>query len=120
MRIEVDNLHHATLLLGQQKEAELYLKALCDALGIKLANNPDLFYFRMNTFGIDNARELKLLSARKAIAGKKIFFISSLRLTLEAQNALLKTFEDPYPSNHFFIVAREEAAIEPTCTGELL
>ncbi len=113
------NLHHANLLLGAPDEAESYLRSLCDSLDIKLINSPDFFAFRMNTFGIDEARELSRLSVRKAITQRKIFFISSARLTLEAQNALLKTFEDPFPNTHFFLALREEALIEPTLLSRM-
>ena len=113
------NLHHANLLLGTTEEAESYLCSFCESLGIKLANNPDFFAFRIPTFGIDEARELSLLSARKALTGKKIFLIASARLTLEAQNALLKTFEDPFPDTFFFLAVREEALVIPTLRSRI-
>ena len=113
------NLHHANLLLGTPEEAESYLRLLCVGLGVKLINNPDFFVFRMETFGIDEARELRLLAARKAVTHRKIFLIASARLTLEAQNALLKTFEDPFPNTHFFLVTREEALILPTLRSRM-
>lgn len=125
-RVASNGIHHANLLIGSSEAAEPYLCSLCDGLGIKLANNPDFFAFRMETFGIDEARELRLLSARKAVttakagqAGRKIFLISSARLTLEAQNALLKIFEDPFPDTYFFLVVREEALIIPTLRSRL-
>ncbi|MFZ2484731.1 MAG: hypothetical protein WAW81_02225 [Minisyncoccia bacterium] len=120
------SLHHSNLLIGAPENAESYLRSLCKSLDIAIANNPDFFAFRMSTFGIDEARELRLLSARKAIAtasagqgGKKIFFISPERITLEAQNALLKTFEDPSTDTHFFLVVKEEASIEPTLLSRM-
>lgn len=113
------NLHHANLLVGAPEEAESYLRSLCEVSDIKLANNPDFFAFRMETFGIDEARELKLLSARKAITPKKIFFIAPTRLTLEAQNALLKTFEDPSPNTLFFLAVREDGLIVPTLRSRM-
>jgi hypothetical protein len=73
----------------------------------------------METFGIDEARELRTLAAHKALGDKKIFLITSARLTLEAQNALLKTFEDPFPNTHFFLVSREEALIKPTLLSRM-
>src|SRR3989344_7462 len=113
------NLHHANLLVGAPEEAESYLRSLCDSLGIKLANNPDFFAFRTETFGIDEARKLRLLSTRKSITGRKIFLITPMRLTLEAQNALLKTFEDPSPDTLFFLAVREEALIVPTLRSRM-
>ena len=105
------SLHHANLLIGGSEEAESYVRLFCDDCGVKVANNPDFFAFRMDTFGIDEARELKILAARKAITTKKIFLIAAERLTREAQNALLKTFEDPFPDTFFFLRTREEALI---------
>ena len=113
------NPHHANLLVGTPEEAESYLRSFCRSLGIELPNNPDFFAFKMETFGIDEARELKLLSARKAVVGRKIFFILPTRLTLEAQNALLKTFEDPFPLTFFFLSVREEGLIVPTLRSRM-
>lgn len=112
-------IHHAHLLLGAPEEAEIYLKLFCKDLGVRISNNPDFFAFRVDTFGIDEARELRILSTRGAVvprlclgqAGIKIFFIVPARLTLEAQNALLKTFEEPFPNTYFLLVVREEALV---------
>ena len=113
------NLHHANLLVGAPEEAESYLRSLCDSLDIKLANNPDFFAFRTETFGIDEARELRLLSTRKSITSRKIFLITPMRLTLEAQNALLKTFEDPSPDTLFFLAVREEGLVVSTLRSRM-
>ena len=113
------NLHHANLLIGAPEEAESYLRSLCDSWGVRLPNNPDFFAFKMETFGIDEARKLKLLSARKAISSRKIFLITPTRLTLEAQNALLKTFEDPFPNTLFFLGVREESLVIPTLLSRM-
>ena len=113
------NLHHANLLVGAPEQAESYLHSLCDCLGVRLPNNPDFFAFKTETFGIEEARELKLLSTRKAVTPKKIFFIAPMRLTLEAQNALLKTFEDPFPDTYFFLATRAEGLVVPTLRSRM-
>ncbi|MDO8590296.1 MAG: hypothetical protein Q7R69_03455 [bacterium] len=112
-------MHHASLLIGGAEEGELYVRSLYASLGIELANNPDFFVFKKETFGIDEARELKLLSARKALTNRKIFLIVPTRITLEAQNALLKTFEEPFPDTYFFLVTREESLIVPTLLSRM-
>lgn len=119
MGIALNNLHHAYLLVGAPEQARSYLDWLCDGLGLRLDNNPDFFLFRMDTFGVDEARELRILATRKAVTGRKIFFITPARITLEAQNALLKTFEDPFPHTHFFLIVREEALVEPTLLSRM-
>jgi len=113
------NLHHANLLIGTPEEAERYLRSLCNSLGIELANNPDFFDLKTETFGIDEARELRLLSTRKALSRGKIFLITSPHLTIEAQNALLKTFEDPFPNTFFFLAVREEDLVVPTLRSRM-
>ncbi|MBI2673716.1 MAG: hypothetical protein HYX23_00325 [Candidatus Zambryskibacteria bacterium] len=110
---------HANLLIGTPEEAESYLRSFCHSLNIRLSNNPDFFVFRTETFGIDEARELKLLSSRKTITLGKIFLIAPERLTLEAQNALLKTFEDPIPNTRFFLSVREEGLVAPTLRSRM-
>jgi hypothetical protein len=113
------NLHHANLLIGGREEAQVYLDELTSSLDFKLANNPDFFPFRMDVFGIDEARQLKFLSARKPLGACKIFLISPMAITPEAQNALLKTFEDPMPDTIFFLVIREQNLIEPTLLSRM-
>lgn len=113
------NLHHANLLIGTAKETESYLYSLCENLGVRLSNNPDFFTFRAETFGINEARELRLLSTRKFITTSKIFLIVPTYLTLEAQNALLKTFEDPYPETYFFLAVREESMVISTLRSRM-
>ncbi|MEX2014146.1 MAG: hypothetical protein WD896_02205 [Parcubacteria group bacterium] len=113
------NQPHANLLIGASEEAEVYLRALCDNSGIKIANNPDFFIFQTEIFGIDEARQLSTMAARKALGGAKIFLLIPARLTLEAQNALLKTFEDPFPNTYFFLGVREEGLVIPTLRSRM-
>ena len=120
------NLHHANLLVGTPEEAEFYLRSLCGDLGIEFPNNPDFFILKAETFGIDEARELRVWSTRKAVtlartgqASSKIFLIMPARLTLEAQNALLKTFEEPFSNTYFFLSVREESLITPTLCSRM-
>ncbi len=114
-----NNLHHANLLVGREEESEAYLKDLLGALKFSRANNPDYLAFRHETFGITEARELRSLALRKAFGERKIFFISSSHITPEAQNALLKTFEDPTPDTLFFLRVREEGVLLPTLLSRM-
>ena len=106
--------HHANLLLGSAPAAESYLRKFFD-----LKNSPDFVVFRESTFGIDEARKLSDWASRKAFGDKKIFLIIPERITAEAQNALLKTFEDPVPDTYFFLAIKEEALIIPTLRSRM-
>lgn len=123
------SLHHANLIIASREQAESHLRFLCDSLGIILVNNPDFFVFPKEIFGIDEARELRLLAVRKSLTtttgdlpaqpGKKIFLITPELITPEAQNALLKTFEDPVPDTYFFLSVREEGLVIPTLRSRM-
>jgi len=112
-------LHHATLLLGSPTEAESYLRALLKDLDFETKNNPDFVSFRLDTFGIDESRMLSTVAARKALVDRKVVLIIPKLITTEAQNALLKTFEDPFPDTHFFLVSKEEGLILPTLRSRM-
>lgn len=117
--LTTSNLHHAYLLIGDREEAEKVLHELFEREGFRLAGSPDFFVFKEALFGIDSARELSVMAARKAFVEKKVFLIAPEKITLEAQNALLKTFEDPVPHTHFFLSVRDEGVIIPTLRSRM-
>ncbi len=101
--------HHAYLVVGDPEEAEnIIKKTFC------LTGSPDYFAYKEPLFGIEEAREVSGAAIRRAFSGKKIFFIAPERITTEAQNALLKTFEDPISDTHFFLVLRDVGLVIPT------
>ena len=110
----MDRVHHAYLLVGDRGEAEDFLHSFWKERDVVLKGSPDYFVFKEELLGIDEARKLSLQASRKAFTDKKIFFIAPERITQEAQNALLKTFEDPYEDTHFFLYIREEELVLPT------
>ncbi|MBI2086720.1 MAG: hypothetical protein HYT69_00915 [Candidatus Zambryskibacteria bacterium] len=115
----LNNLGHAYLLIGSPDAAEKELHAFFAQHGKTLTGSPDFFVFKTQTFGVDEARQVSVAAVRKPFTERKVFLIVSERLTLQAQNALLKTFEDPYPDTHFFLVAREEELIIPTLRSRM-
>jgi len=112
-------MHHAYLLVGNPEEARELFGNLLVELGVSVENNPDFFPFHTETFGVDDARKLRELSGRKSFVGKKIFYVSPERFTLEAQNALLKTLEEPTADTHIFLSVRERDSLIPTLLSRL-
>jgi hypothetical protein len=113
------SIHHAYLLVGENSVAEEFIHSFWLDNGLKLSGSPDFFVFKEVLFGIDEARSLAETASRKAFVEKKVFFIAPERITREAQNALLKTFEDPYEDTHFFLCVREEELIIPTLRSRM-
>ncbi len=101
-------MHHAYLVSGTYENLLAHLG--------ELASGSDFWHGDFDTFGIDEGRSLKESAARKAMTegGKKIFVITANSFTSEAQNSLLKLFEEPVPDTHFFILTPSAKFFLPT------
>lgn len=111
--------HHAYLLLGERGLAEAHLTSLFAIHNIEILGNPDLSFIERDVFAVEDARELSEVAVEKAFGDRRIFVIYTEKLTPQAQNALLKTFEDPIPNTHFFISIREREMLLPTLLSRL-
>ncbi len=103
---EAGALHHAYTLIGAPGEVlERLFTTLEKVSAGTLAGNPDFYSARHDVFGINESRELSTRAANKSFAGgKRFYIISAESFTIEAQNALLKLFEEPTAGTHFFII----------------
>jgi DNA polymerase III delta prime subunit len=106
MEVDINNLHHAYLILGNKNDTDNFIGSFFENLDIKPTANPDVVFWSEGKFGIDEARSLKSRAESKAFGTKKIFIVTSLQITPEAQNALLKVFEEPAPNTHFLIISK--------------
>jgi len=104
--LDKNNLYHAYLIEGTQKEILPEILEFMKILKIKTSGNPDFYHINVDSFKIDDARNLKSLEYQKSFLDKekKIFLISANNFLLEAQNTLLKIFEEPIENTHFFIL----------------
>ncbi len=115
------NLHHAYLIEGERSST---VKTLFDFLenevGVKKAANPDFWHGQFDSFGIDDGRLLKEMQEKKAFSGKKIFVLEVNALTHQAQNSLLKMFEEPTSDTHFFLVLPSLSSLLPTLRSRFM
>lgn len=114
------DLHHACLLFGERSfvTASL-LQFLEEALEISALGNPDFHHFEYDSFGIDDGRKLQEYAIQKPVGEYKIFIAAFATMTKEAQNALLKLFEDPKDNTHFFLITESESTMLPTLRSRL-
>jgi len=114
--INPEKLHHAYFLEGDSDAVLPELVSFFEReLGIVSSGNPDVRIYAHETFGVDEGRELKDAQLAKSFSGgKKIFVISFETITVEAQNSLLRVFEEPTPDTHFFLVSRSGSRLLPT------
>jgi len=112
------HLHHAYFFVGPKDKIIQKLVEFSEKnLKIKLSGNPDFKVLRYENLTIDDARFISELHSQKNIGGGlMIFIISADFISLEAQNSLLKVFEEPAPSTHFFIVMPQNVLIPTLCS----
>ncbi|HEC30799.1 MAG TPA: hypothetical protein ENI66_02185 [Candidatus Yonathbacteria bacterium] len=111
---------HAFLLEEHGQTVEELFKFLED-IGFTTKGNPDLWHREFDSFGIDEGRELREIQAKGAFSnGKRIFIIQAKVVTPEAQNALLKTFEEPTANTHIFLIVPNKDLLLPTLLSRLM
>lgn len=116
------DLHHAYCCEGDIDLAyDKLCKFLSDDVGVKVRGNPDFWYGKFDVFGIDDGRALNEMQEMRSLnGGKKVFVITMNSITHEAQNSLLKMFEEPTEETHFFILTRSSDVFLPTLRSRLL
>ena len=111
------NLHHAYLLVGRPEDVLPTLRvSLGERLGVAdLSASPDYVEEEYSLFGIKDSHSLRQRQNLSAFGKKGRFFVLTISsATVEAQNALLKTFEEPATDTHFFVILRSEDILLPT------
>ena len=110
-----NNLHHAYLIEGNRKEILPEILGFWEELNIKTLGNPDFSQIVIDNFKIDEAFELRAMSTNKGFStAKKVFIICANTFSLDAQNVLLKMFEEPIENTHFFLVVPDTNSLLKT------
>tara|TARA_Y100001958_G_C21206717_1_gene532740 strand:+ start:519 stop:1157 length:639 start_codon:yes stop_codon:yes gene_type:complete len=103
--ITKENLHHAYLLEGNVDDILPEILLFIEhTLGITLRNNPDVRIESYDVLGIKEGRNIAEWQRQKTLAQVQIGIFSARTLTHEAQNALLKVFEEPTEDTCFFLI----------------
>ncbi len=104
--LDRNNLHHAYLIEGG---VDVVVPQI-----LEFVKGMEVTEIKLDTFKIDDARNLKSYEGVKALDSKKAFVIYANSFLLEAQNAMLKMFEEPIENTHFFIVVPDVSALLKT------
>lgn len=116
------NLHHAYTISGGASEVrhELF-KFLEKSWGVDVKGNPDFHYLKFETLNVEEARKFKGLGENKSFTsdGKKVFVIEANAINVEAQNSLLKMFEEPTPDTYFFLIGNCVKSLLPTLASRV-
>lgn len=117
-----DSIHHAYILYGGK---DIIVSEVCSLLeselGITRQGNPDFFYEEFSHFGIDDSRRIQNMQTYRGFSGsQKVFLFCVDSMSHEAQNALLKVFEEPTEGTHFFIIASSIERFLPTLLSRVV
>ncbi len=104
------NLHHAYFLVGDKIKISSNLTVfLRDEVGVKTSGSADFWHGKFHNMTVDQAKDVFSLSQNKDFdGGRKIFIIETDFITEEAQNSMLKFFEEPTEGTHFFIISPQD------------
>lgn len=113
--------HHAYLVCGEPDRALDEIEHYFDTrLHFPRRGNPDFWVGRFDTFGVEEGKNISRMHAlTSSSGGMKVFVIVADFFTTEAQNALLKMFEEPPAHTHFFIVMKNPDVLLPTLRSRL-
>ncbi len=114
--------HHAYLLIGSGIVHADLLSILGKKHKIQIQGNADFFDRAYENMTIDDARELKIAHSMRPVGslGKKIFILRANNIGHEAQNALLKLFEEPAEYAHFFLIVPSAHILLSTVKSRML
>ncbi len=116
------NLHHAYAIIG---DGQKNLKELQDFfvrdLQFSVQNNPDFYSAEFDVMKAEDTENIIIAHSNKPISGdKKIFILKSNFITEQAQNKLLKIFEEPRGDTHFFLLIPSANGIIPTLKSRMM
>lgn len=108
--------HHAFVIEAEAEEGIAAAQAWAEReLGLTAERNPDVIVLRHGLFSVEDARRAAELAALAPFAGKhKVLVITADRAYHEAQNALLKLFEEPPEGVYLFLVLPTLGGLLPT------
>lgn len=104
-------MHHAYVYEGTQNMLEALGADARKLFKFAEANDPDVQVRRFEKFGIDDAAGLKAATSLRSVSGRALWVIGIGSITVEAQQALLKLFEEPQEGVTFVLLVPHGALI---------
>lgn len=110
------NRQHAFLIEAGAEEGSAVAQAWVEKeLGMKAQANPDVITLTYGLLSVADARRIAEYASGKPLVGEhKVVIIAASRAYHEAQNALLKLFEEPPQNTYLFLILPSLGGILPT------
>jgi hypothetical protein len=111
--------HHAYIYEGSQDLLEPLVTSARAQFNFEGDNNPDLHLLSFEKFGIEDAHELTRSAQLKSVSGRALFILGIASIQPQAQQALLKLFEEPQEGITFVLLV-PHGILLPTLRSRLL
>ncbi len=113
--------HHAFAIEAEADEgigaAQAWVRR---ELGMEAKGNPDVIVLSYGLLSVEDARRVAALAAQAPLAGAhKALVVAASRAYHEAQNALLKLFEEPPAGTYLFLVLPTLGGLLPTLRSRI-
>lgn len=111
--------HHAFLFEGSLGDFPALAAAARKILNLNEKTSPDVYERIYDKFGIDESRELTQLASLRGVGEQTLFVLGTSSITTEAQQALLKLFEEPR-EGLTFVILMPHGVILPTLRSRMM
>lgn len=111
--------HHAYLYEGPVSLLPELADDAASRFNFEREQNPDVLVQQWEKFGIEEARELTQQASLKSSSGRSLFILGISSITSEAQQALLKLFEEPQ-QGAIFVALLPHGIVLPTLRSRFL
>jgi hypothetical protein len=111
--------HHAYIYEGPLAELPQLAESARKEFGFIKTNDPDAHVLEFEKFGIDEARELVHSASLTSTSGRALYIVGVSSLSSDAQQALLKLFEEPQGGSIFVLLA-PHGILLPTLRSRML
>lgn len=111
--------HHAYLYEGPVSLMPALADDACKRFNFEREQNPDVLVQQWEKFSIDEARELTQQASLKSASGRSLFVLGISSIASDAQQALLKLFEEPR-EGVIFVVLVPHGVVLPTLRSRFL
>lgn len=113
--------HHAYAIEAERTQGvEEAVRWIERELGMRSKGHPDVVILEYGLLSVEDARRVGEIAAQAPLAGDaKAIVIAASRAYREAQNALLKIFEEPPPGTYLFLVLPSLGGLLPTLRSRI-
>ena len=114
--IQKENMHHAYCIAAPYACVDAVCEHIASLCDVALTGNPDVLIMRTPALNAEDARKVVHVAGESAFvsSAKKIIILAFSTITIEAQNILLKTLEEPPHNTYLFLITPLSDTLLPT------